>query len=54
VQTFTRMGNTYFRYQVWVAGSEVGREFARSKTETHMAMNGTQAETVIVAANVAH
>ena len=49
---FHRMGNTYFLYQVWVAGSEVGRQFSRSKTETRMAMNGTKAETVTIAANI--
>lgn len=51
---FHRMGNSYFLYQVWVAGSEVGREFRRSNSETRMAMNGTKAETVLVAANIAH
>jgi hypothetical protein len=50
---FHRIGNTYFLYQVWVADSAVGREFPRSKTETRMAMNGTKAETVTVAANIA-
>lgn len=50
---FHRMGNTYFLYQVWVAGSEVGREFPRSKEEIRMANNGSKAETVTVAANIA-
>jgi hypothetical protein len=54
VLIFHRMGNTYFLYQVWVAGSEVGREFPRSQTETQMAMNGTKPEKVSVAANVIH
>ena len=51
---FHRMGNTYFLYQVWVAGKEVGREFPRSDSETLMAKNGTKSETVLVAANIAH
>jgi hypothetical protein len=50
---FHRQRNTYFLYQVWVADSELGREFPRSKTETRMAMDGTKAETVTVAANTA-
>jgi len=51
---FHRLGTTYFLYQVWVAGSEVGREFPRSRRETRMALNGAKAETVIVAANIIH
>jgi len=49
---FHRIGNTYFLYQVWVAGSEVGREFPRSKTETRMARNGAKAETLVIAAQI--
>jgi hypothetical protein len=49
---FHHMGGSYFLYQVWVAGSEVGREFPKSKTEVRMAMNGTKSETVSVAANI--
>jgi len=51
---FHRMGDTYFLYQVWVAGSSVGREFPRSRTETQMAQNGAKAETVIIAAHRTH
>jgi hypothetical protein len=50
---FHRMGNTYFLYRIWVGGSTVGREFPRSRLETQMAMNGSRAETVVVAANFA-
>ena len=50
---FHRLRNTYFLNQVWVADSELAREFRRSKTETRMAMDGTKAETVTVAANTA-
>lgn len=49
---FHRFGDTYFLYQVWVAGSEVGREFSKSKTEIRMAMNGAKSETVSVAASI--
>jgi len=49
---FHQMGNTYFLYQVWVAGSPVGRELPRSRTETRMAQNGAKPEPVIVGANV--
>ena len=49
---FHRVGNAYFLYQVWVAGSEVGREFPRSSMETRLAQNGAKAQTVTVAANI--
>lgn len=49
---FHRMGNTYFFYQVWVAGSSIGREFAKSRGEVQLAMNRVKQETVIVAANI--
>lgn len=54
---FHRTGNTYFLFQLWVAGSSVGREFPRSHRQAHqaqMAMNGPKTETVIVAANIVH
>jgi len=51
---FHRLGNTYFLYQVQVAGSALGREFQRSHKETEMALNATDKETVIVAANLIH
>jgi len=50
---FHRLGNTYFLYQVQLAGSTLGREF-RSHVETEMALNATDKETVIVAANPIH
>ena len=49
---FHRIGDAYFLYRVCVAGSEVDREFPRSKTEMHMAMNGAKAETVVIAAQI--
>jgi hypothetical protein len=51
---FHRLGNTYFLYQVQVAGSALGREFQRGHAETEMAVNATDKETVIVAANPIH
>jgi hypothetical protein len=51
---FHRVGKTYFLYQVWVAGSTVGREFPKGRREMELALNGTKTETVIVAANIAH
>lgn len=51
---FHRIGDTYFLYQVWVAGSTVGRAFPASHIETRLALNGTKTETVIVAANIIH
>ena len=51
---FHRLGNTYFLYQVRVAGSTLGREFLRSDVETEMALNATDKETVIVAGYLIH
>ena len=51
---FHRVGNTYFLYQVQVAGSALGREFQRSHAETELARNATETETVIIAANPIH
>jgi hypothetical protein len=51
---FHRVGNTYFLYQVQVAGNTLGREFQMSHQETQMARNATDKETVIVAANPIH
>jgi hypothetical protein len=51
---FHRLGNTYFLYQVQVAGSTLGREFQRGHVETEMAFNASNKETVIVAANLIH
>ena len=51
---FHRLGNTYFLYQVRVAGSTLGREFLRSHVETEMALNATDKETVIVAGYLIH
>jgi len=51
---FHRVGKTYFLYQVWVAGSTVGREFPKSHGEMELAQNGAKSETVIVAANITH
>jgi len=50
---FRRVGDTYFLFQVWVAGSTIGREFPISHTEKQLALNGAKQETVIVAANIA-
>jgi len=51
---FHRLGNSYFLYQVRVAGSALGREFQRSHKEAEMALNATDKETVMVAANPIH
>lgn len=51
---FHRLGKTYFLYQIQVAGSTLGREFLRSHLETEMALNETDKETVIAAANLIH
>jgi hypothetical protein len=52
VLVFQRMGNAYFLYQVWAAGSPVGREFPASRSEILLAQNGTKPDTTIVAADI--
>jgi len=49
---FTRIGNTYFLYQVRSEDSSVGRQFRRSLMQVQMAMNTREAGTVVVAANM--
>jgi hypothetical protein len=47
---FKRYGNQYFLSQIWVSGSDTGREFPRSTRETELAHNGTPANVVVMAA----
>jgi len=49
---FTRMGGQLFLYQIWVQGSEVGREVPKSRTEMQLASNHAHRDVVIVAANI--
>ena len=49
---FHRMGDTLYLYQLWVAGSDIGREFPKGRAETLLANNHLQEDTVIVAAVV--
>jgi len=51
---FTRIGNTYFLYQVRTEDSPVGRQFRRSRMQVQMAQNATESGTVFVAANLIH
>jgi len=51
---FTRIGNTYFLYQVRTEVSPQGRQFRRSQMQTQMARNATESGTVFVAANLIH
>ena len=53
VLLFHRVGDGYFLYQVWAAGSRVGLEFPQSRREEQMARKGTKAETIAIAANIA-
>jgi hypothetical protein len=51
---FQRLGDNYFLYQVWTDGSNTGREFPMTKTQTRLAKNDSKPELVIVAANISH
>jgi hypothetical protein len=51
VLVFHRVGDEYFLYQIWTAGSSVGREFPTPKREIELAKNGNRQQTIIVAAN---
>lgn len=48
---FHRVGDRYFLYQIWTAGSSRGREFRKSHLETKLALNRPKPELIIVAAN---
>lgn len=52
VLVFHRVGDEYFLYQIWVAGSDTGREFAAPKREAQLARNGEKSQEIIVAANL--
>jgi hypothetical protein len=49
---FHRMGDTLYLSQLWIAGSDTGREFPKGRAETLLAKNHQQEETVIVAAQL--
>jgi hypothetical protein len=49
---FHRMGDTWYLYQLWIAGSDTGRQFSKGRAETLLAKNHQQEETVIVAAQM--
>ena len=51
---FQRLGDNYFLYQVWTGGSNTGRQFPMTKTQTRLAKNDSKPELVIVAANISH
>jgi len=51
VLVFHRVGDEYFLYQIWTAGSTQGRELPQPKRETELARNG-KADDVIIAANL--
>ena len=48
---FDRMDGYLFLRQLWVAGKYHGRELSRSRTETRLAQDHSQVESVTVAAN---
>jgi len=51
VLVFHRVGDEYFLYQIWTAGSTQGRELPQPKRETELARNG-KTDDVIIAANL--
>jgi hypothetical protein len=52
VLVFRRIGDEYFLYQIWTAGSNVGRELSAPKRETQLARNEEKSEEIIIAANI--
>ncbi len=50
---FHRMGDTLYLYQLWIAGSDSGREFPKGRAEILLSKNHQQEDTVIVAAQMA-
>jgi hypothetical protein len=51
---FHHIGNAYFLFQIWVKGSEVGRQFRMSSAEKELISKGEKAAAVIVAGNTTH
>ena len=47
---FARVGGVYFLHQIWVAGSQAGRELRPTPKETTLAQNGPAPQEVVVAA----
>ena len=45
---FNRYGNQYFLAEVWVAGSDIGREFRRSSAEKRLARTGVKRQEAIL------
>lgn len=54
VLIFHHVGDSYFLQEVWTTGSSIGVGFQRSRTETRLALNGTNSEKTTVAANIIH
>ena len=52
VLVFHRVGDEYFLYQIWVQGSDMGREFPAPQREAQLARNGEKSQEIIVAANL--
>jgi hypothetical protein len=52
VLVFHRVGTRYFLREIWLQGSESGRQLPQSRAEAEMALN-QKVETVIVAASLA-
>jgi hypothetical protein len=50
VLIFHRIGDEYVLYQVWTAGSGLGREFPQTKRETILARNNGKSQEITVAA----
>jgi hypothetical protein len=48
---FHHIGNAYFLFQIWVKGSEAGRQFRMSNGEKELISKGEKAAAVIVAGN---
>lgn len=49
---FRQMGSNYFLKEIWVAGETRGRELPKSKSETQLAQNHENSESIIIAANL--
>jgi len=51
---FNKVGDQYFLYQIWVAGSAAGNEVPKSRMEKRLAAGGVQSEKHSVVAFMKH
>jgi len=49
---FQRVNGAYVLHQVWIAGSHAGRQFTHRPADTQLALNGSNVQEVVIAAQL--